>query len=250
MISKQTVKYIQSLQHKKFRDEFNEFVAEGPKLVKELLISDRFECKAVYALSDWAGSIEKEVSGSFNNKIQIIEEQELLKIAHYSTPNNVVAVFRKAKPETQIKVRQNITLVLEGIQDPGNLGTIIRNADWFGVKNIVCSSNTVDLYNSKVVQSTMASISRVNVLYTDIKAWLQANHFVKIYATVLNGTCISECNLEKECIILIGNEANGLSAEISAMADQKITIPSFGFAESLNAGVATALVLYELRRHS
>ena len=248
MLSKQTVKYIQSLQHKKFRDEFNEFVAEGPKIVKELLLNGKFECKSIYALSIWVQSLEQEILESFQNIIHVIEEHELQKMAHYATPNNVVSIFKKAIPATRIDVKKNITLILDGIQDPGNLGTIIRNADWFGVKNIICSRNTVDMYNSKVVQSTMASLARVNIIYTDLKEWLLNNHEVNIYATVLNGLDVSAGSLDKECIIMIGNEANGLSADIIAMADKKITIPSFGLAESLNAGVASALVLYECRR--
>ncbi len=249
MLSKQTVKYIQSLQQKKFRDELGEFIGEGPKVVKELLLNGKFECLTIFTLAAWVHSLEKKLYQSLENKIQIIEENELLKIAHYTTPNNVVAVFKKAVPETRINVKKNITLVLDGIQDPGNLGTIIRNADWFGVKNVICSRNTVDMYNSKVVQSSMASLSRVNIIYTDVKEWLLKNHEVKIYATVLNGSPLDECSMDKECIIMIGNEANGLSAELIEIADQKITIPTFGLAESLNAGVASALVLYECRRN-
>jgi TrmH family RNA methyltransferase len=136
--------------------------------------------------------------------------------------------------------------VLDDIQDPGNLGTIIRNADWFGVENIICSKGTADAYNPKVVQSTMASLGRVNILYTNIPEWLQQNKDIKKYAAVLGGKDLAAFGKIKEGILVIGNESKGISPEVQQLADEKITIPKIGAAESLNAAVATAVILYSI----
>ncbi|MEI8053324.1 MAG: RNA methyltransferase [Bacteroidota bacterium] len=247
MLSKATIKDIQSLQHKKFRDESNAFLAEGPKVVKELLLSGAFNCKMVYALADWISKADKKLSDTFIDKVQIVTPEELEKIANYSTPNQVVAIFEKRKESTQIELKDQITLVLDDIQDPGNLGTIIRTSDWFGIKNIICSKNTADLYNSKVVQSTMASLARVNLYYTEPVEWLKKNKGVKVFAATLSGEPLNSFRGTKEAIVLIGNEANGLSEEIQAFASHNITIPGYGVAESLNAAIATAIILYELK---
>jgi len=246
MLSKATIKDIQSLQHKKFRDETHTFLAEGPKVVHELLQESAFECVAIYGLADW---VEKAIQESteFEKYMHIVSEIELSKLATYTTPNKVVAVFKKATVVSNFELKNNITLVLDDIQDPGNLGTIIRTADWFGVKNIVCSLKTADAYNSKVVQSTMASLARVNILYTDHIDWVKKNRSVKVLATLLKGNALKEYKGLGEGILLIGNEANGLCEELQQLADEKITIPGFGKAESLNAAIATAIVLYELK---
>jgi TrmH family RNA methyltransferase len=246
MLSKATIKDIQSLQHKKFRDETHTFLAEGPKVVHELLQESAFECVAIYGLKDW---VEKAIQESteFEKYMHIVSEIELSKLATYTTPNKVVAVFKKVTVVSNIDLRNNITLVLDDIQDPGNLGTIIRTADWFGVKNIVCSLKTADAYNSKVVQSTMASLARVNILYTDHIDWVKKNRSVKVLATLLQGNALKNYKGLDEGILLIGNEANGLCEELQQLADEKITIPGFGKAESLNAAIATAIVLYELK---
>jgi TrmH family RNA methyltransferase len=246
MLSKATIKDIQSLQHKKFRDESHTFSAEGPKVVHELLQEAAFECMAIYGLADW---IEKEIQllPDFEKYMHVVTDFELSKLATYATPNKVVAVFKKAAVVLNFELKNNITLVLDDIQDPGNLGTIIRTADWFGVKNIVCSLKTADAYNSKVVQSTMASLARVNILCTDHIDWVRKNRSVKVLATLLHGNPLKNYKGMGEAILLIGNEANGLSDELQQFADEKITIPGFGKAESLNAAIATAIVLYELK---
>ncbi|MBS1743926.1 MAG: RNA methyltransferase [Bacteroidetes bacterium] len=244
MFSKSTIKYIQSLQHKKFRDEYNVFVAEGPKLVTELLLSNDFSVKAVFALQSWVDGLDAAIVASMQPCLTIIKDFELEKIAHYTTANNVVAVFGKRKPVSSISCKNKTTLVLDDIQDPGNFGTIIRTADWFGIENIICSANTVDMYNPKVVQSTMASLGRVNVVYTDILQWLQENKGIKKFAATLNGKPLKEMSSTKECIIIIGNESKGISKDVIESADEKITIPKLGKAESLNAAVAAAIILY------
>ena len=248
MISKSIIKYIQSLQHKKFRDEFNCFHAEGPKVVKELLSDNKFECLSIYALEIWIKTIDRTVFSHIEQVINVVEEHELSKISQQSTSNNVIAVFKKREDNFDIVVKNNFTIMLENIQDPGNMGTIIRTADWFGVKNIICSENTVDLYNNKVVQSTMASLGRVNVVYTNLANWLKSNHDVKVIATVLNGKSLNSISTFNEAIIMIGNEANGLSQELIDISDEKVSIPRIGMAESLNAGIATSIFLYELNR--
>jgi len=247
MLSKPTIKYIQSLQHKKFRDEHAVFVAEGPKVVNELLSSGQFACEVIYATRGWVETHPHHQTSSINALTHIIENFELEKIAAYASPNQVVAIFKQRLTNSNFDVRDNITLVLEDIQDPGNFGTIIRSADWFGIRNIVCSHKTVDQYNSKVVQSTMASLGRVNVLYTDIHPWLMEHRNVRIIATTLNGNPPQSYHGTNEAILLMGNEANGLSAESIDLADDSVTIPKMGAAESLNVGVATAIMLYALR---
>lgn len=248
MLSKSNIKYIQSLQHKKFRDELGEFVAEGPKVVKEFIEQSVFECKRLYALKTWVEQ-HHQLLHNLLEHIEIIEPFELDKIANYSSPNQVIGIFKKKVTIESFDIKNTCTLLLEDIQDPGNLGTIIRSADWFGIKNIICSPNTVDMYNPKVVQSTMASLARVDVHYLDLKKWLSQNRAkTPVLAAVLDGTSLHEITDLQESILIIGNEANGLSQEMIQMADKKITIPKIGKAESLNAAVATAVILYELQK--
>lgn len=240
MLSKAAVKYIQSLHHKKFRDEEAVFVAEGPKLVGELLAGKTFVCRNVYALKSW----EHQTAPA----AEMIEGFELEKISSLSTPNQVLAVFEKKLVEKNPVLKGKITLVLDDIQDPGNLGTIIRIADWFGVENIFCSLHTADMYNSKVVQSTMASIQRINLVYTNLAEWLDGVEGIETFAAALNGDSLNSVSGLSEGILLIGNESKGISPELLKMADRKITIPRVGEAESLNAAVAAGIILYEIRR--
>ncbi len=247
MFSKSTIKYIQSLQHKKFRDEYNAFIAEGPKLVKELFLGNKFLCRNIFALQEWVDGLDKHMLGLVNGKVEIIRDFELSKIAAYTTPNQVVAVFEKRVQAGSVDPAGKLTLVLDGIQDPGNLGTIIRTADWFGIEHIICSANTADMYNSKVVQGTMASLGNVNMLYTDLAIWLKDQKGIQKIATTLDGKPMKAVNGIKEAIVIIGNEANGISPEILKLADLQISIPKYGLAESLNAAVATGIILFALR---
>jgi len=248
MLTKQNIKYIQSLQHKKFRDEYNCFIAEGPKVVIELLIADPFNCQGLYMLEKWYSSMDPQLIEKVNHLINFVEEHELSKISQYATSNQVVGVFHKKRPTQNIDCRKGFTLILEDIQDPGNLGTIIRSADWFGVANIICSPNTVDMYNQKVVQSTMASLGNVNIVYTDLHSWLHDHADIMKLATILNGEPLPMHDKPTDAIIMIGNEANGLSRELIALSDKQITIPKWGHAESLNAAVASSIIMYELTR--
>ncbi len=248
MLSKSTIKYIQSLQHKKFRDEYNAFTAEGPKIIKELLDSAVFDCQAVYALQEWISNLDDKTLQLVNGKLELIKDFELAKISTLTSPNQVAAVFEKKLPVVDIPVEGKLTLVLDDIRDPGNLGTIIRTADWFGINNIVCSMNTADMYNNKVVQSTMASLSRVNIFYTDLEKWLKENNTVKRIAATLDGKSAGFFEQLKEGILIIGNESNGISPAILDIADEQVTIPRLGEAESLNAAVATGILLYIMHR--
>lgn len=246
MLSKTYTKYIQSLHHKKFRDEENAFIAEGSKVVMEILTSSKIVCEHILGKADWLNENETDIRRHFNGPIEIVEDFELEKISTLSTPNQVLGIFKKIK-QGSIIVTGQISLALDTIQDPGNLGTIIRIADWFGVTNIICSDNCVDIYNPKVVQSTMGSFGRAEVVYTNLVEFLNRNSTVPVYAAALNGKSINEFKGLKEGIILIGNESKGISAEIMQMACEKITIPKFGMAESLNAAVATGIILSHLR---
>jgi RNA methyltransferase, TrmH family len=242
MISKATVKDIQSLTHKKFRDEYGLFIAEGPKVIEELLSSNEISCKTICALPDWLKENEKILNTKSIADIIEVVEMELEKISQLSTPNKVLGVFHK-KNLKENKLAGKITLVLDDIQDPGNMGTIIRIADWFGLENIICSENSVDIYNSKVVQSSMGSIARVNVLYKDLAGFLQLNNSITTMAAALEGKEINSLGKIKEAILIIGNESKGIHPSLLKMANQKITIPRYGNAESLNAAVAAGIIL-------
>ncbi len=243
MFNKTHTKYIQSLHHKKFRDENYIFIAEGPKVVLELLNSHVFVCQQLFAVNEWLGSNKKTLQKYSGIELFTVKDFELQKISLLTTPNNVLAVFKKKEQMAVTNIKRKITLVLDAIQDPGNLGTIIRTADWFGIENIICSPGCADMYNPKVVQSTMGSLARINIFYTDLKDWLTKHKTVKKYAAALNGKDIKVLKQIKEAIIIIGNEGKGISDVIIALADEKITISKKGDAESLNAAVATGIIL-------
>jgi TrmH family RNA methyltransferase len=246
MLSKTHTKYIQSLQHKKLRDETGLFIAEGPKVVMDLLNSRKFVCKEILALNNWLQEHSKQLSILHDTVITTVEDFELQKISSLSAAHVVVAVFEKRKPAYKIEKALKITLALDTIQDPGNLGTIIRTADWFGIENIVCSNGCADMYNAKVVQSTMGSLGRVNVIYTDLITWLNESRKVKIYSASLEGEDVKTVGKLKEGILIIGNEANGVSDAVMKLVNEKINIPRIGEAESLNAAVATGIILSHL----
>jgi TrmH family RNA methyltransferase len=251
MLSKSIIKDIQSLQQKKYREISGKFLAEGPKLVRELLVSKRFELDALYATEKWKDWFFLDELNVSSDRCNTIPEHDLERIAHYNSPNEVVAVF-KQNPINQPpkKISGSITLVLDAIRDPGNLGTIIRSADWFGVTQIVCSEDTTDCYAPKVVQSTMASLAHVSLHYIDLKSWLEnCKGSVPIWTTAMEGMPASKALGGKtEGIIIIGNEANGISEQIRSYADELVAIPGFGSAESLNAAVAASILLYAIRQ--
>ncbi len=243
VLSKSKVKYIQSLFHKKFRDEENRFIIEGPKIINEFLLKSPALICELYATEAWS---ENHHISSYNvspGKIIIISDDDLKKISALPAPNQVMAIVQK--PETVFPdsiARENI-IMLDEIQDPGNMGTIIRIADWFGISKIVCSLTCADIYNLKVIQSTMGSILRVQVLYTNLVEWLNKNNHLPVYAATLHGKSIYDAAQFEKGIILMGNEAKGIKPELLTLSKMQITIPRFGEAESLNAAVATGIIL-------
>jgi TrmH family RNA methyltransferase len=233
---KSQVKYIQSLSHKKQRDEDGVFIVEGPKLVDEMLSATNVDLVELYALESWAKNYS-------HLPVEMIALHELEKISALQTPNQVVGLFKKPVITSAVPLHEQLMIMLDTIQDPGNLGTIIRCADWFGVETIIASKDTVDAFNTKVVQSTMGSIARVKVVYTDLEEFIARNPRLDYYAAALDGAPLAGFAPIEKGVIMIGNESKGLADKLLARATHKITIPRKGKAESLNAAVATAIIL-------
>lgn len=246
MLSKKIVKYIQSLSHKKFRDEDEVFVAEGQKIVGEFLSSGNMKCKLLCAEKSWLIEHEFLLKNISPENIYETDEHWLQSISQLKTPNKVVAVFEKGRNERIGNLSGKISIMLDDLQDPGNLGTIIRIADWFAIENIICSKNSVDCYNPKVVQSTMGSLSQVNVFYAELENFIQENKKIKIFAATLSGVSIFKLPEIKEGIILIGNESKGIQEDILKLCSSQVTIPKPGKAESLNAAVACGIILSQI----
>ena len=244
MLVKSQVKYIQNLGHKKFRDADGVFVAEGPKIVNELLQSDILDLVQCFATESWLSAHDRFVKGREKLFIQTAEK-DLERISFHSSPNQVLAIFTKPVFDQQ-KNGEGLTLLMDNIQDPGNLGTIIRTADWFGVKRIVCSVDTVDVFNPKVVQSAMGSLIRVEMIYTDLPEYVRANPEIPLYASSLEGEELRENPRVSNAFLLMGNESKGISPILESLAKKRIRIPHKGGAESLNVAVATGILLFHL----
>ncbi|MEO6330907.1 MAG: RNA methyltransferase [Ginsengibacter sp.] len=245
MLSKSILKYIQSLHQKKFRDEHDVFIAEGAKVVTDILSSGQFVCKTICAVDLFFNEQEELLFELSQASKLILTEIELQKISLLQTPNKVLAIFYKKRPE-EIVLQKRLTLMLDDIHDPGNMGTIIRIADWFGIKNMICSNDCVEEYNPKVVQASMGSLSRVNIVYTDIKKFILNNETINVYAATLTGTSLYSFNKISEGILLMGNESKGIRSEVLELISDKIMIPRYGGAESLNVAVATGIILSHL----
>jgi TrmH family RNA methyltransferase len=245
MLVKSQVKYIQSLGQKKYRDAEKLFIAEGPKIVNELLQSGNIKVRQVYGIKEWIDEYVKASPAGVTEFISITEN-ELERISQFTTPNKVLAVAEQAEQPGIIETKNRITLALDMIQDPGNLGTIIRIADWFAVTQVVCSPDCADIYNPKVIQATMGSIARVHVAYKDLTEWIGTLTNTKVYATMLEGQDITEMKKITEGIIIIGNESRGIDQQLYEISNVQITIPRKGHAESLNAAVAAGIVLSHL----
>lgn len=216
------------------------FVAEGPKLINEFLNAPNIKPVAIYAVASFAAR-HPEI------KCTAITDAELQRISLLTTPNEVLGIFSKPAFE-QPAFEESFTLMLDGIQDPGNLGSIIRSADWFGVYTMVCSRDCADNFNSKVVQSTMGSLARVQLIYTDLHLFINTTKLPPMYAATLNGENLYSMQPVKQGVLIIGNESKGISTELVERSNHKITIPRKGQAESLNAGVATGIILSHLVR--
>jgi TrmH family RNA methyltransferase len=248
MLSRSQVKYIQSLSHKKFRDEAGAFVIEGPKMVEEFLNLAPSSINAVYAIEPWLEG-QKDLDHILSpDSIHPVSSGELERISFLTTPNQVLAVVRQFEQVPADFPLSGLMLALDGIQDPGNLGTIIRTADWFGVTRIYCSRESADLYNPKVVQSTMGSIIRVPVHYVALEKLFEKTGSVPIIAAALEGENLFHASRLNTALIVVGNESKGISQSLLEKAHRKITIPRFGGAESLNAAVAAAIMLSYLRK--
>lgn len=239
MLSKAEIKFISSLGYKKYRERSGKFVAEGAKVINELLAAG-FILDSCFALE---GTV-------LDTETEWINVSQLKKISHLSNPNNALAVF--VIPKEQEVGFNGLTLALDGVRDPGNLGTIIRLCDWFGINDVVCSLDTVDCFNPKVVQSSMGSLARVRPTYVDLANCI-AKADLPVYASAMSGTSVYEVEWPERAILLMGNEGKGISDEIFDLAGNTIGIPSFGSGkntESLNVAMATAILLNEFRRPS
>lgn len=236
MLSKNEVKDIQSLYRKKQREESWLFVAEGSKLAEELLKSD-YVIKQIYATESW---LSKNTLSRL--LVKEISQDELARISNLQTAHDVLMVVEQKLSEQPIDLTGRLTLLLDGIQDPGNMGTIIRIADWFGVTDIICSNDCVDLYNPKVVQSTMGSFTRVNVMYNDLVPLLDSSS-VPVYGALLDGKNVYETGRVGEGVLVIGSEGKGIRDALLTKITHPVTIPRMGGAESLNAAVATGIIL-------
>jgi len=245
-LSKNKLKYIRSLKEKKYRSEYGTFIAEGNKLVSDLL--PYLRCQLLVATPAFLETIE------IKNIEEVVEinDSQLTQVSFLQNPQQVLAVFYQPEPKQNIDIRKLLSLALDGIQDPGNLGTIIRLADWYGINNIFCSHDTVDVYNPIVVQATMGALARINVHYVDLESFLIENKEIPIYGTLLDGEDIYEQDISSCGIIVMGNEGNGIRSEIEKLISRKLYIPNYPLgqptSESLNVAIATAIVCAEFRR--
>lgn len=248
MLSKNKIKLIRQLSGKKSRYDYSLFVAEGHKCVNELLRA--FDC--VFLIHTDGYQMPSDVKRP--QEVVLVTRQELEQASLLETPQTVLALFKiKHIDVSTVSIKGQLTLALDGVQDAGNMGTIIRIADWFGIENIVCSIGTVDVYNPKCVQATMGALARVNVVYTDLVLFLkESSNIVSVYTTTLDGENIYNTNLDSSAVLVMGNEGNGVSAAVKAVCPKSLFIPSYPkdrvTSESLNVGVATAIACAEMRR--
>ena len=247
MLSKNTVKFIKSLQQKKFRKQENSFFVEGTKNVTELLDSD-FKVTHLLYTAQFVERYEAQVEASGALKYEVTPKT-LVSAGTFLTNDSALAVA-EMKQNDLFNVQENeLVIALDDVRDPGNLGTIIRIADWYGIKKLIFSEETADIYNPKVLNASMGSFTRISFFYTDLAKYLKTSPF-PIYGAFLEGEDIHSKKLKPEGIILMGNESNGISGSLTSLVTQKLTIPSFGRAESLNVAVATAVICDNFRRNS
>lgn len=251
MLSKNKIKFLNSLQNKKYRKQHQCFIAEGVKIVEELLQSSLI-CKEIYGTAEW-----KEPHPAIEKNYTEISEKELKRISQLQTPNQVLAVFEIPTLSSWTSTSENeLILALDKINDPGNLGTIMRIADWFGIEHVICSPESVDAFNPKTVQATMGAIARIKVHYSklaDLLEWAKEEN-IRVYGTYLKGKDIFKEKLQKPAIIVMGSESHGISEELEEFIPNRLTIPSYPAgnitSESLNISTATAIVCAEFRRQT
>lgn len=248
-VSANIVKFVCSLSQKKNRDKERCFVAEGTKCVRDTW--DYFNCRMIIATREWCDSF-----GNYSHmeKMHIATRQQMEKMSQFSNASEVIAIYDT--PEIEIEdseIEGNLNIVLEGVQDPGNLGTIIRLADWYGIKNIFCNKNTVDVYNHKVIQATMGAISRVKVHYCDLELLIESHPEMEVFGTTLDGENIYNAQLPNSAFVIFGNEGNGMSDKLKALTTKNLYIPSKPIngatSESLNVGLAAAITISEFLRN-
>lgn len=256
MISKAKIKFIHSLETKKGRRQEGCFVAEGPKVVGDMLTA--FTPRMLVATEEWQLQ-NTVIAQRYASILETVTAEELRKVSFLQHPQQVLAVLEMPKDATSAKDNatlppcHGLTLALDSVQDPGNLGTIIRIADWFGIENIVCSNETADAFNPKVVQATMGSLSRVNIYYTMLPKWLRSlKEGTAIYGTFLDGNDIHETSAPQgDAVIVMGNEGNGISHDVAECVNSRILIPNYPkgrpTADSLNVAIATAITCYHMR---
>jgi TrmH family RNA methyltransferase len=243
MISKGNIKFIKSLQIKKYRKQEQCFIVEGAKSVLELLNSD-FDVLMVFGTTEF---LEK-IKGSVKAEVHEVTSKDLQGLGEFQTNESALAVAR-IKPNNSVKIDRNeFALVLDDIRDPGNLGTMIRTADWYGITKLIVSEETADIYNTKVINATMGSFTRLHIYYTSLEDYLSSCK-QKIMGAFLDGVDVHKYDFSGGGLIVIGNEARGISESVSKFVTDRITIPRFGGAESLNAASATAVICDNIRRH-
>jgi len=240
MLSKSQIKLITSLKQKKYRLQHGLFVVEGIKTIKELLESNLL-LHALYTTETFNIDAKDEI---------LISEADLKRISFLKTPNKALAIFKM--PVAKVVETNKLIVALDDVRDPGNFGTIIRLCDWFGIKDLVCSKETVDCFNPKVIQASMGSITRVNISYVDLEAFLKDTD-QPIFGAFMDGENVYEWQLPEKGVLIMGNEANGISKDIEAIITEKVSIPRFGdlqATESLNVATATAILLSEFKRRA
>ena len=244
MISKNEIKLIKSLSTKKNRLKELLFIVEGEKMVDELL-SSNYKIKKIYGTKEW---FENNFSKLDLIDFQKISSDELCRISNFKNPNDVLALVEMFSNELDYSSLTGTTLILDSINDPGNLGTIIRTCDWFNVRNVICSKDTVDVYNNKTIQSTMGSIFRVNIYYFELlEFFVSINNKPQTYAATLDGENLKNIKNKKDNFLIIGSESHGISDDLMKFVDEKVKIENVSASgESLNAAIATGIILYQL----
>jgi RNA methyltransferase, TrmH family len=242
MLSKNQIKFIRSLHQKKNRDLHKLFIAEGSRMVEEFLVSNREDLHLLIVTEEYAG--KNEIQDRSN--VECVDNTTFSSISTTTSPQGIMGVF---KQPLLTYTEQSFMLALDHIQDPGNMGTIIRLADWFGVKQIICSLDCVDIFNPKVIQSSMGSIFRVPLSYENLEDVFSQTK-LPIYGALLSGENIYTQKLQRKGILVMGNEGNGIRPEIEKLVTSKLLIPRFGGGESLNVSMATGILLSEFSRNN
>ena len=250
-LSKNVIKNLKALHRKKFRQKYDKFIAEGDKIVRELLTQSKYRVEAIYALGEWLEQHQAQLA-SYTISISEVNEQELRLISQLTTPNQVLAVVAIPAPSRQVNWTDDWSLYLDGLQDPGNVGTILRIADWFAIPRVIAGPGTVELYNSKVLQATMGAFLRVDWVEASLTEVLDAAPELPCWVADMGGEDVFSLPVPQHGILVVGNEGQGLSAEVVNRATQVVSIaaPAGSGAESLNVGVATGILCAAMRRKS